>query len=823
MQLLFYQVLAFTALASFSNLRALAATPYKGKRNWSLFSNRTILYPEDPAELQKRDGTKYVFMHHVNTFPYTYDDWLDDIQKIAANGADAIALNIGSDDWQRTQVATAYQAAQASGTGIKLFYSFDLTAMPCDLNDLVARVKLYANHPNQFKVNGKVFISSYSGDCLGNSGWASLKAQTNGYLMPFIWGLEGQFNSWPALDSWYCWGCAWPQGDYPKNTDDDNYYISQLGTRYATTISGWLYTHLSYKNFYLRGDDWLIVSRWQELMQMRDTLTFVELVTWNDYGESDYFGPIKGAQPAGITYATNFPHIAWYDLSKYYVTAFKTGTYPAITTDVIYFWARPHPAAAIASSDSLGKATGWDWTEDSMWAAVFATSSATVTLKCGSSSNTFSAPAGVTTLKIPLSPGKMTVQMVRSGQTIINYTPSDYTYITNPVLYNYNAWVGSATATVSATSSTPSTSSSTSSTSHTSTTSTSTTSSAAPTTTIGWISLGCYQDQNNRVLSNGPTADNALTITKCLAKCQSGSYKYAGVEYGDECWCSNTLNSPGATSASDCNMPCAGQYNQICGAPWHINVYQYQASPTTTSTVTSTTPTTTTTTASSATTTSTTSLSTTTSSTATTTTSKSATASPTAWYGYGCVAEGTTGSRRSLTAASYSQPNMTPQLCQNLCSGYRYAGYCGDSLKNNGATGAIIPSSNCQTTCGGDVTQKCGGGWTLNVYTTQVISAWSSPGCYVDASTRMLRGSSTSQAGMTTEICISLCSDDGYTMAATEYGLECYCGSELYQQGGVGIVASTSQCDMPCEGNSAETCGSSWRANLYLKPGTTLQ
>lgn len=75
--------------------------------------------------------------------------------------------------------------------------------MPCALDDLVARVNKYAAHPNQFKVNGKVMISSYSGDCLGESGWASLKAQTNGYLMPFIWGLEGQFNQWPALDSWY--------------------------------------------------------------------------------------------------------------------------------------------------------------------------------------------------------------------------------------------------------------------------------------------------------------------------------------------------------------------------------------------------------------------------------------------------------------------------------------------------------------------------------------------------------------------------------------------------------------------------------------------
>lgn len=46
-------------------------------------------------------------------------------------------------------------------------------------------------------------ISSYEGGCLGNDGWASVKQQTNGYLMPFISGLEGNFDSWQSLDSWY--------------------------------------------------------------------------------------------------------------------------------------------------------------------------------------------------------------------------------------------------------------------------------------------------------------------------------------------------------------------------------------------------------------------------------------------------------------------------------------------------------------------------------------------------------------------------------------------------------------------------------------------
>ena len=135
---------------------------------------------------------------------------------------DAVALNIGSSDWQRERVAQAYAAAASLGTNFKLFYSFDFAEMSCNLDDIVARINLYANHPNQFKVNGKVFVSSYSGDCLGNDGWKTLKSRTNAYIMPFIWGLEGKFSSWDSLDSWYCWGCAYPQGNYDKNVSTNS-------------------------------------------------------------------------------------------------------------------------------------------------------------------------------------------------------------------------------------------------------------------------------------------------------------------------------------------------------------------------------------------------------------------------------------------------------------------------------------------------------------------------------------------------------------------------------------------------------------------------
>ena len=117
--------------------------------------------------------------------------------------SDALALNFGSDDWEETQIASAYAAAQSLGTGFKLFLSFDFTAMPCNLSYVVSLVNKYGQHPNQFTVDGKPMISSFEGGCLGNSGWESLTAQTNGYSMPFISGLEGKFSQWPALNSWY--------------------------------------------------------------------------------------------------------------------------------------------------------------------------------------------------------------------------------------------------------------------------------------------------------------------------------------------------------------------------------------------------------------------------------------------------------------------------------------------------------------------------------------------------------------------------------------------------------------------------------------------
>ncbi|KAI5832076.1 hypothetical protein K523DRAFT_334890 [Schizophyllum commune Tattone D] len=810
----------------------------------SLFSRETDHHvvaqhaPVDTAnattfELEKRDGTKYVFMHHIvgNTYSYTQATWQTDFAAIQATGVDAVALNLGSDSWQPGQIASAYAAAQAVGS-IKLFFSFDYSSFACSVDQTVSLVNQYANHPNQFKYNNKVFISSFLGGCLGNSGWQSIKTQTNGYLMPFIEGLEGKFDQWPSLDSWFCWGCSWPQGNYDKNTGDDDYYYSQLGStpgRYAAGVSPWFYAHYNYKNQYYRGDDWLLNNRWDQLMAMRSRMNFIEIQTWNDWGESHYMGAIRTAdQPAGTNWVNGYPHTAWMDMNLYYIQAFKSGAYPAVTSDVIYFWARPHPAGATASSDGLGRPTGYDWATDAMWAVVFSTGQATVTIRCGSSSNTTTVGAGITKLLTPLSPGQMTVTMVRNSQTIINYTPTDYTYVTNPATYNYNAWVGSARAVVT----TPTSSSSSSG----STTATSTSSSASSTSTAtGFTSVGCINEPSGgRALTGASYNLNNMTIEYCNSLCSG--YKYAGTEYGSECYCGNSLANGATTTtvdASQCSSTCPGNSAEKCGAAYKLSLY-YQANvPTTTSS-----PTVTSSATSSA-------------------TSSSAAPTGTGFALVGCINEPSSG--RALTSASYNLGNMTTEYCQSLCRGYKYAGteygsecYCGNAL-SNGATTSTVDSSQCSSACAGNSAEKCGAAYKLMLYyqanppastsaaptssaasstattsrSTTVSSTTSSPaatstargfaavGCVAEASSgRALTSASYQTSNMTVEYCQTLCS--GYHYAGVEYGNECYCGNAL-SNGANGNVLDPSVCSVNCAGNAAEKCGAAYRLNLYYQ------
>ncbi|WWC66431.1 uncharacterized protein I206_100333 [Kwoniella pini CBS 10737] len=401
----------------------------------------------------------YVWAHHMvgNTYPYTQSNWASDIAAAQAAGIDGFALNMGSDSWQVDRISDAYSAAASSG--FKLFLSLDMTVLACssssDASNLVNLVKNFAGQSAQATHEGKVLVSTFAGsDCAISWKNDFVTALSNAgvsiFFVPSIFSNPSTFSSNDWMDGELNWNSGWPMGSADIDTSSDTQYISALGDKeYWAAVSPFFFTHFSpatwNKNWLYRSDDWLYATRWEDLIAMRDQVKSVEILTWNDYGESSYIGPVEGALPAGSDVWTNgFEHTALNSLTSYYATAFKTGSFPSITQDEIIMWARPHPHDATASNDSTGRPTGWNYTEDYLWAIVLATADSTVTLTSGSNTQTFSVSKGLNKLKLSMSAGPISGSISRSGSTVASYNSgSAFQYTTSPVTYNYNYFVGS--------------------------------------------------------------------------------------------------------------------------------------------------------------------------------------------------------------------------------------------------------------------------------------------------------------------------------------------------------------------------------------------
>ncbi|KAG9038330.1 hypothetical protein FRB95_001742 [Tulasnella sp. JGI-2019a] len=117
------------------------------------------------------------------------------------------------------------------------------------------------------------------------------------------------------------------------------------------------------------------------------------------------------------------------------------------------------------------------------------------------------------------------------------------------------------------------------------------TSSAPATTATSWASMGCHQDQSARTLAGSSITSSSMTPTFCQSFCTTGGFSYAGVEYGQECYCGNKLTVNTPLASTSCQIPCAGNSALICGGSnWQLSLYQLttttgstSATPTTTS------------------------------------------------------------------------------------------------------------------------------------------------------------------------------------------------------------------------------------------------
>lgn len=188
-------------------------------------------------------------------------------------------------------------------------------------------------------------------------------------------------------------------------------------------------------------------------------------------------------------------------------------------------------------------------------------------------------------------------------------------------------------------------------------------------TGVAPITVGCWRDAGARDLNGvAKTGWNQNTPQNCANFCKGRGFRYAGVQYSNQCFCGNRYGTKG--KAANCNMKCKGNPNYICGGSWANNVYD---------------------------------------------TGRRSRQPP----ALGCYRDK---GARDLNGPYKSGWNInTPWSCVNFCrgKGYKFAGvqyssqcFCGNRY------GTYGKAYNCNMKCTGNKGKTCGGTWANNVYST---------------------------------------------------------------------------------------------------------
>ncbi|PQE03617.1 WSC domain-containing protein [Rutstroemia sp. NJR-2017a BBW] len=337
---------------------------------------------------------------------------------------------------------------------------------------------------------------------------------------------------------------------------------------------------------------------------------------------------------------------------------------------------------------------------------------------------------------------------------------------------------------------------------------------SAPTNTgapTGWKSLGCYNDTvGTRTLTTQiySIAGNSMSVKACLSACISGGYRFSGVEYGSECYCDHQISNYGAP-AGGCTMACAGNSTEFCGGSAAINVYNYTAT---------TLPSTPTPTISSG-----------------VVPSATITDLPKGWTYKGCWVDRALGRGSILANNLPNDVNMTVESCIHNCisAGYNIAGmeyytqcYCDSAIINLGALASS--DSQCNTACGGNPTQMCGGGDRMNechraiaacgteYEFTGKLEIYGMP----NICAQMIETHVTWNEKLISSDKLSELMFGNPTLNSTDIAIVCGDVQDVINQGAT--IVSDSQCTNLCSGNRTQYCGGPDLISYYVWTGQPL-
>jgi glucan endo-1,3-alpha-glucosidase len=412
---------------------------------------------------------KLVFAHYMVCCPYTghtasVDDFKKEILDAQRHKIDGFVLNIG--EWVHETIYQVlsrkmFEAAKQLDSGFKLVFSFD--NLPADVAAVV--LSEFDQHPNYFRINDRPVISTYSGSPAWGTDLAARLKQRGvepffvpnyQYLSEAPWARNHNMPTASFLDELY-----------RENPDLQGYFFFGIDIGYKSPITiipivaersraagkvsmvgimpfyRGLWTN--YRVFESGGFQGM-QAQWSAAI--RSNADWVEIVTWNDWGEDTYVAPFGAPREQNIWndhWGPMLSHVGFLDASAYFIDWFKTGMAPKIDRDRIFYFYRLHSkyVAGIVAPDTgeAGQPRGWRDLEDRFYITSFLTRPLTLDATVGGRRTSITLSAGVTNRDLNIDEGTIELA-VRDQSRLLGEKQLEFPVTNSGKIGNFNYFSG---------------------------------------------------------------------------------------------------------------------------------------------------------------------------------------------------------------------------------------------------------------------------------------------------------------------------------------------------------------------------------------------
>ena len=284
-----------------------------------------------------------VFAHYMVN-GVSHSSALTDVTLAQSLNITAFALDITNptDSWATDALTYLFDAAQSGH--FHLFFSLDNAAVK-DLAQFDTHLQNFLGHDAYYKSgpDNHPVVSTFGEGNHGVDVWKDFRTKyaditfipnfdnlttyytdVSSTLTPYLSLLDGVLN----------WDTAWPPSQATPNPPpastkrdiDAQNFLAGNGKAFWAPLSTLQFKNQAAYGHWYRAGGTTLPERMADILSMQPAPDAVELLTWNDGGESHYFGQLwPETLPMSYSSGTEWDHSGWQSLYHSFASAFKDG------------------------------------------------------------------------------------------------------------------------------------------------------------------------------------------------------------------------------------------------------------------------------------------------------------------------------------------------------------------------------------------------------------------------------------------------------------------------------------------------------------------